>query len=464
MNLSIVDKVYFIGIGGIGMSALARYFKSQGKRVGGYDKVETTLTKSLIKEGIEVQYHTTTTPEWILSDIKETVLVVYTPAIPETNQQLIDFRKNGYNLFKRAEVLGFITQNAFTIAIAGTHGKTTTATLLAHVLRSAGMDCTAFLGGISNNYNTNLLIAEKGNIVVVEADEYDRSFLHLKPDIAVITSVDNDHMDIYSDTADLQTTFQDFARKVKPNGTLIVNKSIDIAFDIPENGSFYTYSSELKADYRAFNLQIIEGKQYFDAQIIDVLPGEIHEQNTTGIAIKLPGRHNVENAVASIAVACQLGLECSKILQSISSFKGVKRRFDTHIEGKHIYIDDYAHHPEELNATLQAVSTLYPKRFTTIVFQPHLYSRTRDFADDFAKALSGVDELILLEIYPAREKPIQGVTAEMLLKKIQSASKSVKTKEALLEDLKNKKRELLLTLGAGDIDQLVEPIKALYHR
>ena len=241
MNLSIIDKVYFIGIGGIGMSALARYFKSQEKRVGGYDKVETTLTKSLIKEGIEVQYHTTNTPEWISSDIKETVLVVYTPAIAETNQQLIYFRENGYNLFKRAEVLGFVTQNTFTIAIAGTHGKTTTATLLAHVLRSAGMDCTAFLGGISNNYNTNLLISEKGNIVVVEADEYDRSFLQLKPDIAVITSVDNDHMDIYSDTADLQTTFQDFARKVKPNGTLIVNKRIDIAFDIPETKFIYLF-------------------------------------------------------------------------------------------------------------------------------------------------------------------------------------------------------------------------------
>ena len=265
---------------------------------------------------------------------------------------------------------------------------------------------------------------------MVEADEYDRSFLQLKPDIAVITSVDNDHMDIYSDTADLQTTFQDFARKVKPNGTLIVNKRVDIAFDIPENGSLYTYSSELKADYRAFNLQIIEGKQYFDAQIIDVLSGEIHEQNTTGIAIKLPGRHNVENAIASIAVACQLGLECSKILQSISSFKGVKRRFDTHVEGKHIYIDDYAHHPEELNATLQAVSTLYPKRFTTVVFQPHLYSRTRDFADDFAKALSGVDELILLEIYPAREKPIQGVTAGMLLKRFNQHQSQLRQKRS----------------------------------
>ena len=462
MNMLIVNKVYFIGIGGIGMSALARYFHAQGKQVGGYDKTETELTKSLVKEGIEVHYEDNNIPEWMLNAHPEKTLVVYTPAVPDNNLELSYFREHDCHLYKRSEVLGFVTQDAYTIAVAGTHGKTTTSTLLAHVLRSCAIDCTAFLGGVSSNYNTNLLLSEKGNIVVVEADEYDRSFLKLNPDVAVITSVEPDHMDIYHDEEDLKRTFQAFAKRVKQKGILLVNKHIDVDFEVPENGSLFTYSADIKADFMAHHLRIENGQQIFDAQMLDVLPGEVYERGAESIELKLPGKHNVENAMASMAVACQLGAQCEEIVEAVSSFEGVKRRFDRHAEGTHAYIDDYAHHPEEVTATLHAVRSLYPERKITVVFQPHLFSRTRDFADDFATSLGLADELVLLEIYPARENPIEGVNANMLLNKIQLDLKSVMTKEAFLEELKNNKREVLVTLGAGDIDQLVEPIKAIY--
>ena len=463
MNILILDKVYFVGIGGIGMSALARYFHAQGKQVGGYDKTETLLTKSLVQEGIEIHYEDDSIPSWMLEAYHEKSLVVYTPAIPESNQELKYFKQNGFHVYKRADVLGFITRDAYTIAVAGTHGKTTTSTLLAHILRSCDIDCTAFLGGVSSNYNTNLLLSEKGNIVVVEADEYDRSFLKLSPDVAVITSVAPDHMDIYRDEADLNNTFQAFAKRVKQKGILLVNKHIDIDFEVPENGGLFTYSADIKADFMAYHLRIEEGLQVFDIQLLDVLSGEFYVREEESIKLNLPGKHNVENAMASIAVAYQLGGQCKEILHAIASFKGVKRRFDQYQGTDSVYIDDYAHHPEEVKATLNAVRSLYPGKKITVVFQPHLFSRTRDFADEFAQSLSLADELILLEIYPARETPIEGINAEMLLSKVKLDAKKVLAKEALLDNLKTNKRSVLVTLGAGDINQLVEPIKSIYQ-
>ncbi len=463
MNILILDKVYFVGIGGIGMSALARYFHAQGKKVGGYDKTETELTKSLAQEGIDVHYEDNNIPDWMLEDHHEKPLIVYTPAIPESNQELQYFKQHDFYIYKRAEVLGFVTQDAYTIAVAGTHGKTTTSTLLAHVLHSCDIDCTAFLGGVSNNYNTNLLISEKGNIIVVEADEYDRSFLQLNPDIAIITSVEPDHMDIYKDNADLNNAFQEFAKRVKQKGILLVNKNINIDFEVPENGNLFTYSAEINADFMANYLRIEQGEQVFNAQMLDASQLDIYEQRLESIRFKLPGKHNVENAIASMAIACLLGCKCEKIVDTVSSFQGVKRRFDQYQFRDAVYIDDYAHHPEEIKVTLNAVRSLCPEQKITVVFQPHLFSRTRDFADDFAKSLSLADELILLEIYPAREKPIPGVDAEMLLKKVQLDIKRLLNKKALLDNLKENKRSVLVTLGAGDIDQLVEPIKMIYQ-
>tara|TARA_B100000900_G_scaffold414065_1_gene439644 strand:- start:12811 stop:14190 length:1380 start_codon:yes stop_codon:yes gene_type:complete len=458
MNILNLDKVYFIGIGGIGMSALARYFHARDKQVGGYDKTETALTKSLIQEGIEIHYEDDNIPDWMLDSHYEKSLVVYTPAIPESNQELKYFKQKGFHVYKRAEVLGFVTQDAYTIAVAGTHGKTTTSTLLAHALRSCDIDCTAFLGGISSNYNTNLLLSIKGNIVVVEADEYDRSFLKLSPDVAVITSVEPDHMDIYRDEADLNNTFQAFAKRVKQKGILLVNKHVDLDFEVPENGRILTYSSDIKADFMANHLRVEKGQQVFD-----LLPGEVYESGVESIKLKLPGKHNVENAMASMAVLFQLGGKCEEIVEAVASFEGVKRRFEQYQVSGSVYIDDYAHHPGEVKATLNAVRSLYPEQKITVVFQPHLFSRTRDFADEFAQSLSLADELILLEIYPARENPIDGVNAEMLLSKVQLDAKRVLTKEALLDNLKANKRSVLVTLGAGDIDQLVEPIKSIYQ-
>lgn len=462
MNLLIVNSVYFVGVGGIGMSALARYFHAQGKRVGGYDKTETSLTKELVAEGIEVNYKDDNIPKWMLNTKLDNCLVVYTPAVPESNKALSYFRENGYHLHKRSEVLGFITQDAFTIAVAGTHGKTTTSTILAHLLKSSGIDCTAFLGGVSSNYNTNLLLSERGNIVVVEADEYDRSFLNLSPDVAIITSIDPDHMDIYSDEDDLKATFQAFAKRLKQKGMLLVNKHIDVEFEVPEEGVLMTYSADIKADFRASNLRIDKGRQLFDAQMLDVLPGEVFEKGMNAISLTLPGKHNVENALAAMAAACHQGAQCEDLLSAISSFKGVRRRYERQLEEDVIYIDDYAHHPEEVRATLLATKSLYPAKKLSVVFQPHLFSRTKDFANEFAAALSLADEVMLLDIYPAREKPIEGVDSKMLLEKITVEYKRCVSRVELLENLKIQKREVLLTLGAGDIDKLVEPIKAIY--
>ncbi|MBI4945589.1 MAG: UDP-N-acetylmuramate--L-alanine ligase [Bacteroidetes bacterium] len=462
MTFDNIKYVYFLGIGGIGMSALARYFNAMGKSVSGYDKTRTLLTDELVAEGIEVHFEDNV--ELIKSEVrsqKSEVLVVLTPAIPKDHSELKFFQKNDYTVKKRSEVLGMITEQSFTIAVAGTHGKTTTSSLIAHILRSSEVDCTAFLGGITQNYGTNLLLSEKLKkkkskikpIVVVEADEYDRSFLTLHPDIAVITSVDADHLDIYGDQKHMEESYRQFAGQVKEGGVLIIKKGVDKILVLGKNGKkLLTYSLHQSSDFYARKIAIKKGQYIFDV----VTP----EQAIRGMLLGVPGKHNVENAVAAVAVAQQMNVFSGNIKNALTTFKGVKRRFEYHIKtDKLVYIDDYAHHPEELRACISAVKEMYPSKKVTGIFQPHLFTRTRDFADEFARSLELLDELILLDIYPAREKSIEGVTSEMLLEKVMTKNKKLVHKKELIREIKNREMEVLVTLGAGDIDTMVEPIK-----
>jgi UDP-N-acetylmuramate--alanine ligase len=450
--------VYFIGIGGIGMSAIARYFKAMGKTVCGYDKTPTSLTDALQKEGIQVHFEDTL--EAIPSEIKdvqpEDVLVVITPAVPASHTGLCYFRDKKYPVKKRSEVLGLLTQQSFTIAVAGTHGKTTTSSMIAHILRASGIECTAFLGGITKNYNSNLLLPtgknkEKQNIVVVEADEYDRSFLTLHPDISVITSMDADHLDIYGDKKFLEESFCLFASQTKTYGSLIAKEGLPLG-----NIKASSYSVENNATFKASNIRVSTLFYTFDFE-------------TSGTFIKdiqlgLPGKHNVENAVAAVAVALQMGISPENIKGALASFTGVKRRFDYQIKTKNlVFIDDYAHHPEELKAFIKSVKEMYPELKITGIFQPHLFSRTRDFAAEFSASLSLLDALILMEIYPARELPIPGVNASMLLEGVKIKNKTICQKEDLLKEVSNRDLEVLLTLGAGDIDQFVEPLRIMLN-
>ncbi len=427
------------------MSALARYFKSRGCEVCGYDKTRTNLTKVLEDEGIQISYvdEVFTLPvEFLNKD--EYTLVVYTPAIPKHSALMHYFQEQGFVLKKRSEVLGIISEGQFCIAVAGTHGKTTTSSIIAHVLTDTGFGCTAFLGGIASNYDSNFILGTN-HVVVVEADEYDRSFLTLHPDLAVITSMDADHLDIYGDASHLEESFRLFAGQLKPEGTLFVKAGLPL-----ENG--LSYSAGLSSSIKGDNIRVAGSKFVFDYQDGDLKINDVE--------LMLPGKHNVENAVAAIAVALKLGIDADKIKGAIASFKGVKRRFEYIVQtDQHIYIDDYAHHPEELKACFHAVRQLYPEKKMTVIFQPHLFSRTRDFADGFAEVLSTVDDLILLEIYPARELPIEGVNSRFLLDKITLKNKEICAKDLVLERVKSKNPELLITVGAGDIDTLIQPLK-----
>lgn len=437
---------YLVGIGGIGMSAIARYLKEEGNYVFGYDRVCTELTRELEREGMWIVYEDDSSHIANLN-VDE---VIYTPAIPSDSAILRYIKEKGIPIFKRSEALGRITRGKKTIAVAGTHGKTTTAGLIAHILKNSHVGCSAFLGGISNNYSTNFLINHKSDYVVVEADEYDRSFLRLSPFFSLITSIAEDHLDIYGDLDNLEQAFVQFANLTKENGRLFLKKSLPlrIVSKVPQT----TYSlTDVNADYYASNVRVIQGAYYFDFHT----PDNVYHD----MKMLYPGRHNIENAVASLSMALSLGVTECECRESLITFKGMKRRFDLRIKtDKTIYYDDYAHHPQEIEATVKSLRELYPDKRICGVFQPHLYSRTRDFADEFAKSLELLDEVVLLPIYPAREKPISGVTSDTILGKISKQDKYYVEKEQLLPLLKTLQPELLVTLGAGDIDRFVEPI------
>ena len=434
-------NIYFIGIGGIGMSAIARYYNAKGFKVSGYDKTPSPLTEALESEGIEVHYEDNT--DYVPKDVSDT-LVVYTPAIPKDMGELVFVQENGYKVIKRSQMLGEISRGQRCMAVAGTHGKTTTSTLVSHLFTATGEGCSAFLGGISKNYDSNLLIS--GNdVVVAEADEFDRSFLQLFPEIAVITSMDADHLDIYGDEAHIREAFKAFASQV--SGTVIVKHGLDITpADTKARIMTYSYGNPA-ADFHA---EILE-----DGHFNLHYPGGVIEDCVVGI----PGWVNIENATAAAAIGLTYGLDPQKIKAALASFSGVKRRFDLQVKRPDcVYIDDYAHHPEEISAALSSIRNSYPSMKLTAVFQPHLYTRTRDFAPQFAEALSKADKLILLDIYPAREEPIPGVTSEIIFKDVTCNEKVLLKRAELMEYLKNEKVELLVTLGAGDIDRFVGQI------
>jgi UDP-N-acetylmuramate--alanine ligase len=457
MNFKDIKYAYFLGIGGIGMSAIARYFSTTGIKVMGYDKTETDLTKELVKEGIAVHYddNVDLLRQYELS-IFDT-LVVLTPAIPKDHQEWAYLREEGFTIMKRSQVLGVITDAYKTISVAGTHGKTTTSTLIAHILKQSHLDCAAFLGGISTNYTSNLLLHKKNKqntmeqLMVVEADEFDRSFLTLHPSISIVTSTDADHLDIYGEHASLKKSFLEYAHQTRKNGTLIVKKDLDIIPDLKV--PYFTYSIKEKADIYADNIRITGDQYFFDLHIGD--------RKLEKLVLGIPGLHNVENAVAASAATIQAGVTDEELRTALASFSGVKRRFEYIIKSNDmVYIDDYAHHPEELRAIISSVKAMYKNKKITVIFQPHLYTRTRDFVEGFAESLSLADDVLLLDIYPARELPIEGVSSEMIYNKM-AAHKMLCSKKDVLDIISRKKPEVLLTLGAGDIDQLIEPIRKL---
>ena len=445
-------NAYFIGIGGIGMSAIARYFKFKGLNVAGYDKTESELTDTLQKEGIDVHY--VDNVDFIPKDIENT-LVVYTPAIPHDLKELKYVMDNGYNVFKRSKVLGEITDGERCLAVSGTHGKTTTSTLTAHILDESGEGCSAFLGGLSKNYDTNLLMSHTPT-VVVEADEFDRSFLQLHPEIAVITAMDADHLDIYGDLEHVHEAFKAFASQV--SGTVIAKLGLDITSKDTNAKILRYHYNDPKADFYARNPQP-DKLGYFSFDI--VWPGGVIE----GVKCGTPGWVNVENSVAAAAICLTYGLKPEAIKHAIGTFQGVKRRLDIHVNTEKIsYIDDYAHHPKELSTAISSMRDIFPGRKLTAIFQPHLYTRTRDFADDFAAALSKVDKLILLDIYPAREEPIPGVTSEIIFDKVTAPEKVMLHKEELMGYLEKEPVDVLITFGAGNIADFIAPITELLEK
>ncbi|MDO5570911.1 MAG: UDP-N-acetylmuramate--L-alanine ligase [Bacteroidales bacterium] len=455
MNMkNIYNSIFFVGAGGIGMSAIVRYFLAKGFKVGGYDRTESDLTEALIKEGAKIKYiDDINFVEDCFKDFKQT-LVVYTPAIPESHSELKWFRDNGFKVIKRAALLGLITESERGICIAGTHGKTTTSSMTAHILKQSHVDCNAFLGGILKNYSTNLMLSDKSDLTVIEADEYDRSFHFLRPYMALITAADPDHLDIYGTAEAYHESFNIFTSLIQPGGTLIMKDGINIEPRLQNGVKFYTYSGKEKGDFHAENIRIGNGTIIFDF----VAP----EHKIKDIELGVPVEINIENGIGAIALSYLNGVDDQEIKDSMKSFRGAKRRFDFHIKNDNlVMIDDYAHHPDEIKASISSIKSLYPDKKISVIFQPHLFTRTRDFAKEFAKSLSLADEVILLDIYPARELPIKGVSSEIIFKDITSKEKTLCKKEDLLSLLENKKFEVLITLGAGDIDRLIEPIKEL---
>ncbi len=446
-----LDSVYFIGVGGIGMSALARYFLSQGKEVAGYDRVSTTLTDSLIREGIDIHFEDRSV---LIPDAfrnPERTLVIYTPAIPEKQQQLEYFRNRGFRVIKRSVALGEIFNTKRGIGIAGTHGKTSISTMLAHILHGSILGCNAFLGGISKNTRSNLYLDPVSKIIIAEADEYDRSFLTLFPEIAVVSSMDADHLDIYKTKENVKKGFESYIAQIREKGKLI--HKYGLTPRVPNHVERYSYSIHNKeADYHTRELVPKDLGFKFTVATPDMI--------IPNLILGIPGKINVENALAAIAVSHQLGISPEVIARALSTYQGVERRFDVQVQLKdRVYIDDYAHHPEEIKAFLSSVRDIYPKKKLTGIFQPHLYSRTRDFAEKFARSLEMLDVLILMDIYPAREEPIPGVSASMIFDQVRLKEKVLVTREQLLRVVREQDPELLVTMGAGDINQFVAPLR-----
>jgi len=449
-------NIYFIGIGGIGMSALARYFNQQGKKVAGYDRSTTALTKQLQKEGISItDFAEADAIPYPYREASNT-LVVYTPAVSKTNPMLVYFQGEGFECLKRAETLGMISEGMKTIAVAGAHGKTTVSSMIAHLLKCGGIKVNGLLGGISRDYGTNLLLDPEAEILVTEADEYDRSFLQLHPNQLVITSIDADHLDIYEDETDLKNTYNELLGQIDENGFLFTKPTVVSELEVPPTIQTRTYALSGRSDIQAKNIRVEDGFFVFDF--------ESERFAIQNVKCGLPGLHNVENATVAMAVAFSQGVDIAKIKSSIASFHGVKRRFDIHLKTpEFVYIDDYAHHPEEVKMLLQSVRELYPDKTITTIFQPHLFSRTRDFGEDFARELALSDDLILLEIYPAREEPLEGINSLWLSKLIGKEEVNVCEKHQLMNILKEKELEVLLTVGAGDIDTMIDIIINYYQ-
>jgi UDP-N-acetylmuramate--alanine ligase len=448
------EGIYFVGIGGIGMSALALYFSRGGYNIAGYDRSESGITNSLVANGCTITYEDDVSllPDLFRDSSRiDNVLIVYTPAIPQGNRILTHFRNNGYRLYKRSEVLGEISSATDTLAVAGTHGKTTVSTMIAHLLKQSHVDCSAFLGGISKNYNSNLILGE-GKFTVIEADEFDRSFHRLKPLMAVITSLDADHLDIYQDKITMVGAYNEFCRKIREGGKLVINSRISGEIIVPDGVECFTYGLEPGADYRSFNIERNKDYYRFDLKTPFSTFIDLH--------FAFPGIINIENLTAAIAIALMCGVTEAEIRKAVLLFQGVRRRFDIRINWPGlVYIDDYAHHPEEIRACIKSVKEYFRGRKITGIFQPHLFSRTRDHAEGFAEILDELDELILIPIYPARENPIEGVTSELIYNKMRSTRKKLLNKQDIPEKLNVADLDVLLTIGAGDIDSLVAPIE-----
>ena len=449
-------SIYFLGIGGIGMSALARYFISKGYKVAGYDRTQTHITDALSREGAEIVYdeNIDLIPEYCQNP--DETLVVYTPAVPSTHKGFVYFKENGFEMVKRAKILGMITQNSKGLCVAGTHGKTTTSSMLAHILASSQIECNAFLGGILKNYNSNLILSDKSELTVIEADEYDRSFHHLSPYMAVVTASDPDHLDIYGTEEAYLESFAVFTELIVPGGVLLMKKGITLQPRVKPGVKLLTFGRE-EGDYHAKNIRIGGGEIIFDF----VTP----EKTISDIKLGVPVKINIDNAIAAMAIATLNGVSDEEIRQAIESYKGPERRFDFWLKTPDkILLDDYAHHPDEVSASISSVKELYPDKHLTVIFYPHLYSRTRDFAPQFAEALSLADRVILLPIYPAREEPIEGVTSEIILNRLTCKEKEITLKENLIEKIKVGKFEVLMTMGAGNVDIFLPEIKDIMEK
>ncbi len=446
MNLKEINSIYFLGIGGIGMSALARYFLWVGKKVSGYDKTSTQLTQELEKEGIDIHYEDNP-----LLIAKEVDLIIYTPAIPATDKEFVFLKNSGKPMLKRAEVLGLISREVPTIAIAGTHGKTTITTMIAHIMHTAGVECSAFMGGISTNLNSNFLASENPSWIVAEADEYDRSFLHLHPEIALISSMDADHLDVYSSLNNMEDSFIQFVKKLRTGGALLVHNSLSNLSGLQQNS--YTYGLNPPASFVATDIMMKDGKFSWNL---------LSDSVTTAMSLAMPGKHNLENALAAVGVCLLAGVNVEHIKNGLLTYKGVKRRFEVLVNNsRKVYIDDYAHHPKELKACINSARGMFPQKKITGIFQPHLFTRTRDFAEGFAQALELLDQAAVMDIYPARERPIEGINAWYILDKMKHENKKYLSDTEVLDFVKEDTSEVLLTMGAGNIDRFVDPIKKI---